>query len=1014
MKKRIFTLMMAFLAVASGAVWGQTYGTPDSPVEIGISFMNDNSALPTGAGFEVKKGTDSGLDDTDQSNKLTISKGGYYKLTGGNSNIQIIVSASEPVHITVSEGIHVDASMDNKLTNPKDYPDIARIWVDRCAMQINEGADVTLAWEGNCEFASGGLRAGINVLLGATLRLEGGTGTLTATSWNNSEGTYTCGAGIGGDSKNPNFGTIIIEDGNVIGRCLAQVAGWDAYGAGIGGGFTVTNSNTTPAGGTPSSIGTIIIKGGTVTGTTKYDYDDNENHIHTTGISAAIGGGYNGTCTNIAILGGTVNATTGDNADAIGFGGTSGSVTKGIVIGRWAENTEVPTINTTDINQVNIVDGRGTDPSVTGTVTMPANTQVYVEYGLGDVSGFNSYNISLKKTSISEGDNSHIATGNVEKYAYYYYGAGQSFTVEDLSCDDEHLFLGWYENNQHYVSSKEGSATFTMPNKIPTSTTTKYYYSVWVDNRHEIAVATGTSWTENATITPKISYEPDYTNGPDVLSSLHFILSSYDGNANQPEELKGLTFKNNQLIGTPTLQGAGTYKKIKVKATVKLGDNGEEKEISIPITIVEEKMINFVDIAAKPHIYNGLPHNQRQVGTGTSEDYVLDVKMTKDIMGDPLPADDVLSLVEGVDYYISKVNYENGDSEETLPATGEQSVPIINAGTYSSIEITALNATFDSDLTPIQTGKYSLPKEKVIVVAQRPMNISISFNKESIEEDEELTWDDDVTVNIEKMTSGRGLVTDEDIKVTGTINYVLNEEGTTATVTIANIKIEDGQTFKQSNYTINVNGTEYSEGVEIEIPESDVPVVSSSTGGSFNDHRYQLFLANKDYLKTDEKTVEYYEDLKLELFSRHNKKYTDAGGSFTVWYEKDGVANPGGYRLFWSKSGERGDYQEVKFDEVSGYYQIRNVQSDVYVKIYDADGFPVANEAITAQDFRAYAQPNKIIIITPELTDVQIISMAGAVVATDKVTGHREFANLAEGVYIVRMGETIVKLQVRN
>ena len=160
--------------------------------------------------------------------------------------------------------------------------------------------------------------------------------------------------------------------------------------------------------------------------------------------------------------------------------------------------------------------------------------------------------------------------------------------------------------------------------------------------------------------------------------------------------------------------------------------------------------------------------------------------------------------------------------------------------------------------------------------------------------------------------------------------------------------------------------------------------------------------------------MEYYEDLKLELFSRHNKKYTDAGGSFTVWYEKDGVANPGGYRLFWSKSGERGDYQEVKFDEVSGYYQIRNVQSDVYVKIYDADGFPVANEAITAQDFRAYAQPNKIIVITPQPTDVQIISMAGAVVATDKVTGQREFANLAEGVYIVRMGETIVKLQVRN
>ena len=56
----------------------------------------------------------------------------------------------------------------------------------------------------------------------------------------------------------------------------------------------------------------------------------------------------------------------------------------------------------------------------------------------------------------------------------------------------------------------------------------------------------------------------------------------------------------------------------------------------------------------------------------------------------------------------------------------------------------------------------------------------------------------------------------------------------------------------------------------------------------------------------------------------------------------------------------------------------------------------------------------KIVVITPEPTDVQIISMTGAVVATDQVTGQREFANLMEGIYIVRMGDTVVKLQVRN
>jgi hypothetical protein len=40
--------------------------------------------------------------------------------------------------------------------------------------------------------------------------------------------------------------------------------------------------------------------------------------------------------------------------------------------------------------------------------------------------------------------------------------------------------------------------------------------------------------------------------------------------------------------------------------------------------------------------------------------------------------------------------------------------------------------------------------------------------------------------------------------------------------------------------------------------------------------------------------------------------------------------------------------------------------------------------------------------------------MAGAVVASAQVAGQQEFANLAEGVYIVRMGKEIIKLQVRN
>ena len=210
--------------------------------------------------------------------------------------------------------------------------------------------------------------------------------------------------------------------------------------------------------------------------------------------------------------------------------------------------------------------------------------------------------------------------------------------------------------------------------------------------------------------------------------------------------------------------------------------------------------------------------------------------------------------------------------------------------------------------------------------------------------------------------------------------------------------------------TPNEDGDYTHEGDDDDIIGGFEPVDNSGHGTitGTNYRKNRLYLADRDFYFND-----LYDEEGLILYSRHDKKYTEDGGSFTIWYEHNGEVNEGGYRIFISSKKNK-DYKEVKLDEVSGYYQIRNVQSDIYVKIYAMDGFPVANEEITATDARAYAQANKIVVITPEPTDVQIISMAGAVVATDQVTGQREFANLAEGVYIVRKGETVIKLQVRN
>lgn len=778
MKKRIFTLMMAFLAVASGAVWGQTYGTPDNPVKIDISFMyGAGSAVPTGDGFTAVKGEGENL----HSNTLEITSGGYYKLTGSESNIQITVSAEEdPVHITVAQGIHIDASLDNTVKDPTNGG--SEIFEDRCALQINAKAHVTLDWEGNCEFSSGGYRAGINVKPNATLVL-GGThsGTLIGTCWNNQNDVYTSGAGIGGDSVNPNFGTIIVESGTVLGRCFAQYTGWQAYGAGIGGGFKQGNPDAV-SNGEGSTEGTIIIKGGTVTGTA--NYPGNGGNINpTTGRSAAIGGGYKGTCTNIAILGGTVNATTGNLADAIGVGEDyeeDGGITKGIVIGKWDEDSAEPTINNNPkINNTNLVK----DGTLSGNVTMPDNTQVYIDnLNIGEGVTFNAYRLDLQRTVFNE--NHNVDWSGAETAENYYLGKGQSIELDALECnvaEDKDLFLGWY-NKTDVVTVVDEKTTFTAKD-TPSKDVT--YYAVWVESEHPIVVETETTWMQDETLTPKINYVSN--KDPNVLDALTFQF----GDLSTYPELKDWKFNGNQILGTTSLQGDDTYQELNLTATVQLG-NGASQNISIPVYIVEAAIINTASINVnKSHVYTGNNHNGTKMN---GIDHLLNVQMTKDLEGKPFGP---RTLTEGSQYRIYSYSFKG----ETVEATkdGEESVELIDAGEYSNITIEALHATISADLDEAHGQQYTIPR--TVTIAQRPMKINLAFNKTSITEDEELTWDDDVTIDIEKYNddNNRGLVANEDIQIKGSIDYVIEEDGT-ATVTITDIVIEDGERFKLSNY----------------------------------------------------------------------------------------------------------------------------------------------------------------------------------------------------------------------
>ena len=374
---------------------------------------------------------------------------------------------------------------------------------------------------------------------------------------------------------------------------------------------------------------------------------------------------------------------------------------------------------------------------------------------------------------------------------------------------------------------------------------------------------------------------------------------------------------------------------------------------------------------------------------------------TLNVPADLIPEGKTIADIIQSEQLMTKKNHPNSEDKEGTMLFGQSeddiTLSIDNSDYTFTFKVKPMSPESTKEIL-VEGNTFTMPAEAVLVY--------------------DITIEKKVEKYIAKVDEG---ITGGTVTIGEGVQEAEFEEGATVGV---NIDPADGYVLDEVFYVGNGEKTPITEIDRFTMPAYDVIIYvtfkesqggddegdDDSTSGAYK-KRFRLYLANEDYFPKD--CEEDYELEGLVLFSRHDKKYTHAGGSFTIWYEQFGEPNVGNYRVFWSKTA-KGEYEEVKFDEVSEYFQIRDVHSNVFVKLYYETGFPVSNETIEATEARAYAQPNKIVVITPEPTEVQIISMAGAVVATAQVAGQQEFANLTEGVYIVRMGEDIVKLQVRN
>ena len=388
--------------------------------------------------------------------------------------------------------------------------------------------------------------------------------------------------------------------------------------------------------------------------------------------------------------------------------------------------------------------------------------------------------------------------------------------------------------------------------------------------------------------------------------------------------------------------------------------------------------------------------NKDNYGKGT-----LTVTDDSGIIVDPGEGDNTILIKDGDGFFV----YYDGKShkEDLLVGVtvkikkGEGQVETLSPQDYtvtvaSDKNVWSANENYTVVLTVTKNGYNNATTSFVVSVRPRPLEVNFNF-PESIKEGETPTWSKaDITYN-GTTHGGMGLVYGE-IPAISDCSLIVKGN----TVYLKGFSLSDNNPFFKKNYDIkyyngdspldNIGGN----GGDIEIPGIEI---DDNDGGIIVDYN-DLHIIKSTGAK---------------LTSRYNKMRTKDGGSFTLSLEKEP-----GYEdcepTVYYKRGRFGEWKELKLDEVSGYYQVRSVYTDIYVKVSGDGIWPVSNEEVEAQEVKVYTQNGAIVVSTPSLMDVQIISMTGAQVAADKVAGQREFRNLAEGIYVVRVGEEIVKVRL--
>ena len=813
---------------------------------------------------------------------------------------------------------------------------------------------------------------------------------LEAGSLCNSDNGKTYGAGIGGDSTDPDFGTIIIESGNITAISQARInRSITICGAGIGGGYADNTSEQY------STDGTIIIKGGNIKAINEHDQNSTEN-------GAGIGGGYKGTCTSIVITGGTVNAESA-HGDDIGNGkdfvADNNTPTKPMLIVAPAEKGENLSVTETVVDTNNQLKGNGTSTTLTGTVTVPEGMQVYApnitEEGTTHV--LNAYNVKLNNTQLESeesGSGAHTANNFPDAISDTYYGKSTTdnpttVTVPvNVTCSWGHHFIGWYSTSE----IKDTEFTINVPTTDPNDRQSLYEGdAVWVDNYHDIVVANLHTWTKGNSDAPTISVEPE-----EAISLLEFTLNK---GSKAGTRLNDVQLDDNVFTGTPALLVPNeSYANLDdVTVTVKVKNKTTEKEVKTPIFIHSDNLV-ITGVTLQPnHTYDGYAHNNTRDDESGYHAFAFNVEVTGD---ESIKLPEGFTLTEGVHYVVESFQVDGQTPTSTTEVKGSKQ--IIDAGIYSNIVLKSVTQEEDGQEYGVkfkigdvsETTEYTISGN--LTVAKRNLtleaiNSTITLPENSTEPDF-TDWEEYVKVN--GIATVNGALDNVDPEITAKVNSTEKEWWTIPGTYTATFTIESLTGNKADNYQEGATAT-----ITIKV-------------GSYKDEENDT--DRPGHIERPAKYYNIYIDtvcpgLKLEL----SKDVVKEGGQVSVYLTVEEQCDTTGF-AFEYKRGLFGRWEDLKPLEgvQPGEYIIKYIYTDIYIRALDAiveeEEEPTGIEDV--EGVKVYAQDGNIYVYTPNRERVMIVSMNGALVKNAEQEGMQSYS-VSRGIYIVRIGDKVFKIK---